>query len=492
MSTSTASPATQPAPVPGPANSPVTSVASGAASGAVAGVAGGLVFGASMAAFGMLATVASIVHTSSALVGFVVHMLFAVVIGAGFGVFVIRQRVRVCDTVFWGLIYGAFWWFLGPQTLLPLLRGQPVSWNLPAAQALLPSLIGHLCYGLTVAAVFVLLRREPGVARTATVAGPVVRSVVAGVAVAVAVRLVAGGMVGAWGEWLLIGGLAGAGYPLVFTAQRETTGPALARGTVYGFLLWVVIGLTVQPLLRTGQLGWSQRSAAVLAGQLPGYLLLGAGLAVVFTWLGALAHGLFTDDIRMFHTEPPGARGLRATGYGVLAGLVGGLVFTVVMVLVGELPTVARIVGSQAPAVGLILHLIIAMIIGVSYAVLFRRCSFDLLSGIGWGVSYGFFWWVLGDLTLLPALSGGTIRWDAAAIAAGFPSLVGHLGYGAALGAVYYQLEIRTNPWWMTRSEVETARAETRRDHALGAAPALWVLVVLIALTLPVLTSPPP
>jgi hypothetical protein len=67
----------------------------------------------------------------------------------------------------------------------------------------------------------------------------------------------------------------------VFTAQREATGPALARGTVYGFLLWVVIGLTVQPLLRTGQLGWSQRSAAVLAGQLPGYLLLGAGLAVV-------------------------------------------------------------------------------------------------------------------------------------------------------------------------------------------------------------------
>jgi hypothetical protein len=61
---------------------------------------------------------------------------------------------------------------------------------------LLPSLIGHLCYGLTVAAVFVLLRRELGVARSATAAGPVVRGVVAGVAVAVAVRLVAGGMVG--------------------------------------------------------------------------------------------------------------------------------------------------------------------------------------------------------------------------------------------------------------------------------------------------------
>lgn len=491
MSASTVPSATQPAPVPGTANSPVTSVTSGAAAGAVAGVAGGLVFGASMAAFGTLTTIASIVHTSSPLVGFVVHMLFAVVIGAGFGVFVIRQRVRVRDTVFWGLIYGAFWWFLGPQTLLPLLRGRAVSWNLPAAQALLPSLIGHLCYGLTVAVVFVLLRRESGAVRTAAVAGPVVRGVVAGVAVAVAVRLVAGGMAGAWWEWLLIGGIAGAGYPLVFTVQREATGPALARGTVYGFLLWVVIGLTAQPLLRTGHLGWSQRMAALLAGQLPGYLLLGGGLALVFTWLGALARGLFTDDIRMVHTEAPGARGLRATGYGVLAGLAGGLVFTVVMVLVGELPTVAMIVGSRTPAVGLVVHLVIAMMIGVSYAVLFRRSSFDLLSGVGWGVCYGFFWWVLGDLTLLPALTGGTIRWDAAAIVAGFPALVGHLGYGAALGAVYYQLEIRINPWWMTRSEVEAARAGTRRDHALGAAPALWVLVVLIALTLPVLTIPP-
>jgi uncharacterized membrane protein YagU involved in acid resistance len=472
---------------------PANSVATGAASGAVAGVVGGLVFGASMAVFGMLPTVASIVHTSSARVGFVVHMAFAVIIGAGFGVFVVRQRVRARETVFWGLIYGTFWWFLGPQTLLPLLRGRPVAWNLASAQALLPSLIGHLSYGLTVAAVFVLLRREPGVARYTPGPGPLLRGVTAGVVVAVVVHLVAGGMVGAFGEWLLIGLLAGAGYPLLFfTVQRENAGPALARGTVYGFLLWVVIGLTVQPLRRTGQLGWAHGTAAALVEQLPGYLLLGAGVALVFTWLGALARGLFADDIRMFHTEPPGTRGLRATGYGALAGLVGGVVFTLVMVAVGALPTVARMVGSQTPAVGLVLHLIIAQVIGVSYAVLFRRCSFDTLSGIGWGVSYGFFWWVLGDLTLLPALSGSTIRWDAATIAAGFPSLVGHLGYGAALGAVYYRLEARTNPWWMTRSEVEADRAAMRRDQALSAAPAVWVLIVVIALTVPVLTSPPP
>ena len=467
-----------------------SSVTSGAASGAIAGFFGGLVFGASMAVFGTLPTIASIVDTRSAVVGFVVHMIFAVIIGAGFGVFVVRLRARVRETLFWGLIYGEFWWFLGPETLLPLFRGQPVAWNLANAQSLLPSLIGHLCYGLTVAVFFVLLRHDRDLAADRPKIGGLARGLVAGVVVAIVVRAFGGDAVGSFADWLVVGALSGVAYPLLFSAARERTGPALARGTVYGFLLWVIVALTAEPLLTKGKLGWSEFGIAAEVGQLPGCVLLGAGIAVGFTWLGALARALFVDDIRMRQTEPPGGRGLRATGYGAIAGLTGGLVFTVVMVYVGELPTVARMVGSDAPAVGLVLHLIIALIIGVSYAVLFRGSSFDVLSGIGWGVSYGFFWWVLGDLTLLPALSGGVIRWDASAIAAGFPALVGHLAYGAALGAVYYLLEARTNPWWMTRSEVEAERATTRHEQTLGAAPALWVLVVVIALTIPLLTGP--
>jgi hypothetical protein len=139
--------------------------------------------------------------------------------------------------------------------------------------------------------------------------------------------------------------------------------------------------------------------------------------------------------------------------------------------------------------IGLTLHLLISAAIGISYAIVFRRTAFDVLSGVGWGVSYGFFWWILGDLTLLPALDGQTVRWDAATIATQFPSLVGHLAYGAALGAVYYWLETRTNPWWMTRNAAETELAATRKEQTLGAAPALWVLTIVIALTLPVLVS---
>lgn len=467
----------------------MTGPLAGTGAGAIAGFVGGLVFGASMAVFGMLPTVASIVHTDSVLAGFVVHMVFAVVIGAGFGAFAVRQRIRVGETMFWGLIYGAFWWFLGPQTLLPLFRGLPVAWTLAGARALLPSLIGHLVYGLVVAAVFVLIRRDHAAAASEPLVGPTVRGAVAGALAALLTHALAGGAAGGLGAGVVVGVLAGAAYPLLFTPRLESTGPALARGSVYGFVVWLVVDLIARPLAQTGTLAWSASSAGERVSQLPACVLLGGLLAVLFTWLGAARRRLFTDDVRALPLEPPGQRGLRATGYGIVAGVVGGLLFTVVMVAVGALPRVAGIVGSHAPAVGLTLHLLISGAIGISYAIVFRRAAFDVLSGIGWGVSYGFFWWVLGDLTLLPTLDGQVVRWDAASIAGQFPSLVGHLAYGAALGAVYYWLETRTNPWWMTRNAAETDRAAKRKDQTLGAAPALWVLNIVIALTIPVLVG---
>jgi hypothetical protein len=236
-------------------------------------------------------------------------------------------------------------------------------------------------------------------------------------------------------------------------------------------------------------LDWSIGAAQAAVDRLPAYLLLGAGTALGFTWLGSLGRGLFTDDVRMLRQESLGTRGLQVLGFGAVAGLAGGLVFTVVMVLVDVLPTVAGMVGARSATAGLIVHLLIAQVIGVSYAVLFRRRSFDLISGIGWGVSYGFFWWVLGALTLLPMLTGGAPQWNAAGIAAAFPSLVGHLGYGASLGIIYYRLEVHANPWWITRTEAEASRVAARRDQTLGPAPALWGLTVLIAVTIPLLIS---
>jgi uncharacterized membrane protein YagU involved in acid resistance len=159
------------------------------------------------------------------------------------------------------------------------------------------------------------------------------------------------------------------------------------------------------------------------------------------------------------------------------------------MLQIGYLPTVARLAGSTSLGTGLVVHLLISVFIGASYGLLFRRRSYDVGSALGWGVSYGFFWWVLGALTLLPVLLGGSPQWNADAVAATFPSLVGHLAYGAALGLAYFHLEARISPWWLARTQAEADRARLRRQETLTAAPALWSLIVLVALTVPLLVG---
>ncbi|MFB4295797.1 hypothetical protein [Actinomadura sp. NTSP31] len=462
----------------------------GALPGALAGIAGGLAFGAAMRSLGQLGTVALLVRSGSAGVGFTLHMVIAALVGAGFGLLVVHQRTRSSELLFWGLAYGVFWWFLGALTLLPLLSGTPMTWSLQTAQAAVPSLLGHLYYGAVTAVVFALLHRDGRFAaddhvRPRTLLrGLLAAAIVAGLLVA-AFGIGAGARLG----WLpAVAICMGIGYPLVFTGRAEGTGPALVRGTAYGFLWWVVADLTLRALVGDGTLHWTQPDVAAATSRLPPYLLAGAGIAAVFGWLGSLARGLFVDDVRLRHHEA-GTRGLRAVGYGALSGLAGGIVFGFVWGTVDVLPTVARLVGARGAVAGWIIHLVIAQLIGVSYALLFRRRSYDLASGVGWGLSYGFFWWVLGALTLLPVLLGQPPRWSASGIATAFPGLVGHLAYGAGLGAVYAWLEHRENPWWVARSQTEAARATIRREQILGSAPALWILTVLIALTIPVLVA---
>jgi uncharacterized membrane protein YagU involved in acid resistance len=441
--------------------------------GALAGLAGGLVFGGVMMQIGFLPTVAAIVRTDSPVVGFTVHMLFASIIGSIFGVLVARQR----ELLFWGLAYGVLWWFLGPLTLLPVLLGRPVAWDVATARALVPSLLGHLVYGAVTAAVLALWSRGERRLRP----GLVVRAVAAG--------LIAGAVLGLGWTGLVVGALVGASHAVIFGDRDEGTGPAMIRGTAFGFVWWVLAAVTLPPLLDGRGLDWAPAAVRAAVASLPPYLLLGAGTALLTCWLGGLSRAVFSDDVR--HAQEGRLAGGRVISiwHGVIAGLAGGVIFTGVMVAVGFLPTVAAMVGSRSWVVGLVIHLLISQVVGVTYAIFFRRRSFDPASGIGWGVSYGFLWWVLGNLTLLPILLGSTPQWSDAALALGFPSLVGHLAYGAVLGLVYQRMEERVSPWHVTRSEATAARAAARHRQTLSAAPALWSLITCVALLIPILVS---
>ncbi len=450
-------------------------VRKGLVPGAYAGLIGGVISGVALSQVGALPATAALVHSDSAAVAFVIHVVVAGIIGAGFGVLVWHQRSGAGETLFWGLTYGALWWFAGPLTLMPLLQVGFLAWDVHSAQEAFGSLLGHLLYGAGTGLAVAAIRRERPAGHGTTTAGTVVRGALAGV-------------VGAWmlGD-PLIGLLAGVGFALLYPRPPDGTGPALIRGTVYGFFWWVVGALTLLPLIGDGRLAWSLEDARAAFSTLPKYLLSGPAITVAYQWLDRLVRLLFSDVRAIRDEEGAGTEGLRAVGRGALAGLVGGVVFTGVMVRVGILPVIAQLVGMRSSMAGLVVHLVIAVVIGVCYGLLFRRQSYDLNSALGWGVSYGFFWWILGPLTLMPILLGGAPQWTAQTAAGLFASLVGHLAYGAGLGVVFHLLEARQNPWWIPRTRADAVRVGRRKEQLLTSAPALWALVVAIALVLPVL-----
>jgi uncharacterized membrane protein YagU involved in acid resistance len=475
--------------------------------GALSGLVGGLVFGAAMLALGLLPAIASLVRADSPLVGFVVQIILASLIGAGFGLVVWRQRWGPGETLFWGLTYGLLWWVLGALTLQPLALGTSAAWDIHAAQDAFPELLGYLLYGATTGLTLATFesRRNPQLTWV-SLRGPIARGALAGLLGAWLLGLMLNAQerlmtmnallpdmmashsrIVAWLITLFIGLLAGGIFAWLYPDIFDGSGAGLVRGAVYGFTWWVAGARTLVPVLSGDGLPWSLSATQADFPTLPGYLIFGAALALFYQWLHRLIRLLFADDIGSFDQEGVGTQSLRALGRGIAAGLIGGLLFTLVMIQIGFLPNVADLVGSSSALTGLVVHLAIASLIGMSYGLLFRRQSYDVGSALGWGVSYGFLWWILGAMTLMPLLLGDLPQWTVAAAADAFPALVGHLAYGAGLGITFYLLEARHRPWWVSRTAAENARVARRKEQILTSAPAIWVLVVMIALTLPVL-----
>ncbi|MFQ6028731.1 MAG: hypothetical protein ACE5Q6_14705, partial [Dehalococcoidia bacterium] len=411
------------------------------------------------------------------------------------------------ETLFWGMAYGTFWWFLGPLTLLPIIRGFAPAWDLALAQERFPLLLGHVLYGSILGLLLVLLqwqrRVQDGTLQLS--AGSLVRGTLAGIlaasllgwALAAQNRLeplaglISGDSVGvAWLLTLALGLVAGLGFALLYPKPTDSAGADLIRGLIYGFFFWVVGVLTVVPLLGGAGLIWSLTGIREIFPTFAGFLLFGAAIALFYQVLGDLVELLFADIVGSSIDEGVGIVGLRVVGRSALAGLAGGLIFSLVMWQTGFLKYVAGLVGEHSAVTGFVVHLVIAVLVGTSYGILFRQQSYDLGSALGWGVSYGFFWAILGPITLMPILLGGAPQWTPGAVAGAFPNLIGHLAYGAGLGVVYYLLQARDNPWWIPRTEMQATQVARRKDQLLTSAPALWTLVVIIGLTMPILLVP--
>jgi uncharacterized membrane protein YagU involved in acid resistance len=136
----------------------------------------------------------------------------------------------------------------------------------------------------------------------------------------------------------------------------------------------------------------------------------------------------------------------------------GGLVFGVMMAKMEVLPMIGKMVGQPSAGVGFLVHMANSAVIGAGFALVFHRFSTRITRGLRYGLLYGGVWWVLGPLTLMPLFLGMGlgVNWNAAAAVKMFPSLIGHLMYGAVLGISYSWLQARV--LYQQRLEIASAK----------------------------------
>jgi uncharacterized membrane protein YagU involved in acid resistance len=121
---------------------------------------------------------------------------------------------------------------------------------------------------------------------------------------------------------------------------------------------------------------------------------------------------------------------------GIVGGIAGGIAFGMLMAMMGMLPMIASLAGSDSAVVGFGIHMLISAFIGATFGVIFGPASRTYMTGLGWGLLYGAVWWVLGPMTIMPTMMGMGLQFGAAFTTPLLMSLMGHLIYGAATGLV--------------------------------------------------------
>lgn len=433
----------------------------------------------------------------------------SILLGGCYGLlFALLCATRVFDAgsgLIWGLGYAFLLWLALPAGLLPLLQQAASMGMLDQAREHFPELVAYmLFFGLPLGLTAGLwgMRLVPGMALYFTLTRAII---VGGLA----------GIVGGWAfsiwavennAFILIAGivssnssavgvllhytiafLIGASFGLLFQRDTRSFGSSLCWGMAYGFFWWFLGPLTLLPLLLHHPVNWSYQYASSFFSSLVGHIIYGILLGLVYAMLNRLWVGFFIESDPIHRqAEGVGTRTLLSLGWGIAASIIGGLLFSIIMVATGVLPRVAALVGGSSPVLGFLVHLVISVLIGMSYGLLFEHESPDVGSSIAWGMLYGLAWWFIGPFTLMPILLGGSATWSIQAADILFPSLLGHLIYGAATGLVFLLLERRYTQAQQLDKRVAARLARLRRPFGTPA-PALWLFVLGLGVLLPII-----
>jgi uncharacterized membrane protein YagU involved in acid resistance len=426
--------------------------------------------------------------------------------GLAFGLFFRRHASTAGAGLIWGVASALLLWVMIPAGILPILAGssRPMG-MLSDARAQFPELVAYLiCLGMPLG---VVLGIRGGL-----------RSRVGQPQFHIGRAIIAGGLAGTiggliFGRWMsqgdffpLLAGfgeshshaanmtlhfgvalLIGATFGLLFQRDVRGYGSSMGWGLGYGIFWWFLGQLTVLPIAARMPLDWSAERGSELFGALVGHVLYGLILGVTYATLDRVWVRLFIQsDPLNREAEGPGIRFLRSLEWGALAGLVGGLISSPVMLATGILPKIAGLGSGFSSVGGLLIHLFISALIGMSYGLLFRNEASSLGLGVAWGWLFGLIWWYLGPMTFLPLMLTGVCDWSTSAASALLPSLMGHLIYGAATALTFLLLERRYTRWLIL--DPRYAARELRRIRPVGTpAPALWFFALGLGVLLPIL-----
>jgi len=404
----------------------------------------------------------------------------------------------------WGLGFATLAWLLLPAGVIPLLHGSSQS-MLAGAQGRFPELVAYLTLlgmpvGLTLGIFGAFRQRstKPNFRWGRAIVGGGVSGTLAGLVFS---RWMYEGeffpLLGGFdplssrsemvASHFLIALLIGASFGLLFQTDVRGLGSSMGWGLGFSIFWWFFGPLTLFPLLSRNPVDWSADQGTALFGPLVGHIVYGLILGVVYAAIDRVWLKLFfQSDPLNRETEGPGLHILRSLGWGAFAGLVGGTVVSPILFATGALPKIAGLGSSFYGVKGLLVHLAVSAIIGMTFGLLFRNEGSSLSVGVPWGWLFGLIWWYLGPMTLLPLALTGECDWSSSAASALLPSMIGHLIYGAVTATVFLLLERHHQKWLLL--DPKTSARELRRMRPAGTpAPALWFFALALGVLLPIL-----
>jgi len=282
--------------------------------------------------------------------------------------------------------------------------------------------------------------------------------------------------------------LIGCTFGILFQNDVRNLGSSMGWGMAYAMFWWFLGSMTLFPVVAGRRPDWSAANASELFGPMVGHIFYGLILGVVYSAVNTVWTRLFVDsDPLNRRREGPGIRLAASAGWGLAAGLAGGMVALPLMIQTGVITRLAGLASGGPLAIGVFFHLALSAMIGVSYGILFRGESSDAVSSSLWGFMLGLIVWYAGPLTLLPLLRTGECDWRPEAAAVLLPSLVCHLLFGFVTANIFSAFERAA-----TRRELTSPRAPKAKIQPtpeIRATAPLCIFALGVGILLPILLS---